>query len=280
VLYYNKDWLAELGYSDPPETWDGFAEMACAASLQPFSDSKGEGRTLGYEHTATTRTFASFLFSAGGNIATEDGTAYAFNSPEGQEVALFLQELRSRGCADVAARADPRIGFGAGRVLFSVAPVHQLSLYREAVIDGAGFEWDVLPLPRRSIEDATRVHVYGLSHSIFRTTPEEQLAAWLFIKWMNQPEQQARWAEQSGYYPVRRSATGLMEVYLADNPSFHRALGFLGLEYGFEPSLVGYDGCRNVLEDTIEAVLSGAEVQAAMDAAVARCDASLSSPSP
>jgi multiple sugar transport system substrate-binding protein/sn-glycerol 3-phosphate transport system substrate-binding protein len=280
ALYYNKDWLAELGYSDPPETWEAFAEIACAAVQQPFSDSKGEGKILGYEQTVTTRTFATFLLSGGADIATQDGTAYSFNSPEAQDIALFLQELHGGGCGDVAARTDPRIGFSAGRVLFAVAPIHQLTLYREEVIDGAGFEWDIVPLPRLSVEDAPRMHVYGLSQSIFRTTPEEQLAAWLFIRWIDQPEQQARWAQQSGYYPVRQSATALMEAHLADNPSYDKALSLLALDYGFEPTLAGYDICRDVLEDTIHAVLSGADVQVQMDDAVARCNASLLSFSP
>jgi multiple sugar transport system substrate-binding protein/sn-glycerol 3-phosphate transport system substrate-binding protein len=280
ALYFNSDWLAELGYSDPPETWDAFAEMACAAAQQPFSDSKSEGRILGYEYTASSRTFATFLFSGGADIVTQDGTAFAFNSPAAQEMALYLQELQSRGCIDAAPHAEPHIGFSTGRVLFAVAPIHQLTLFRDKVIDGAGFDWDIVPLPRRSVDDPPRMHVYGLGQSIFRTTPEEQLAAWLFIKWMSQPEQQARWAQQSGYYPVRQSATGLMETYLADHPLFAKALDFLALDYSFEPALVGYDSCRDVLEDTLEAVLSGADIRAEMDNAVTRCNASLSSSSP
>ena len=48
VLYYNKDWLAELGYDAPPTTPEEFKEMACAAAAQPFSGATAEG-SIGYQ---------------------------------------------------------------------------------------------------------------------------------------------------------------------------------------------------------------------------------------
>jgi sn-glycerol 3-phosphate transport system substrate-binding protein len=49
---------------------------------------------------------------------------------------------------------------------------------------------------------------YGLW--IFNVRPkEEQEAAWTFIKWLMEPEQQAEWFAGSGYLPVSRSAVDL-----------------------------------------------------------------------
>ena len=39
VMYYNMDWLEELGYDAPPATPEEFKEVACAATEQPFSGS-------------------------------------------------------------------------------------------------------------------------------------------------------------------------------------------------------------------------------------------------
>jgi sn-glycerol 3-phosphate transport system substrate-binding protein len=45
---------------------------------------------------------------------------------------------------------------------------------------------------------------------IFNVRPkEEQEAAWKFIKWLMEPEQQAEWFAGSGYLPVSRSAVDL-----------------------------------------------------------------------
>jgi len=51
---------------------------------------------------------------------------------------------------------------------------------------------------------------------------EEQEAAWKFVKWMVQPEQQAEWFAGSGYLPVSRSAVNLpvAQDVLAQYPLF------------------------------------------------------------
>ncbi|MDP6932558.1 MAG: GMC family oxidoreductase N-terminal domain-containing protein, partial [Myxococcota bacterium] len=58
-------------------------------------------------------------------------------------------------------------------------------------------------------------NVYGASVAICRTTPERQLAAWLFLKWFTEPEQQARWVvawAESGLTLVRLWARMLLTV--------------------------------------------------------------------
>ena len=52
--------------------------------------------------------------------------------------------------------------------------------------------------------------VYGRSLWILKGRPEaEQEAAWKFVKWLLEPEQQAEWFAGSGYLPVRVSAYDL-----------------------------------------------------------------------
>ena len=46
ILYYNKDWLNELGLDDP-KTPDDFAEAACAATNKDFSGKMGEEQSYG-----------------------------------------------------------------------------------------------------------------------------------------------------------------------------------------------------------------------------------------
>ena len=62
---------------------------------------------------------------------------------------------------------------------------------------------------------------------IFNVRPkEEQEAAWKFIKWLMEPEQQAEWFAGSGYLPVSRSAVNLpaAQDVLAKLPSLPGAL--------------------------------------------------------
>ena len=57
------------------------------------------------------------------------------------------------------------------------------------------------------------MNVYGASVSMGRSTPERELATWIFIKYYTSPESQAKWARASNYFPVRQSvADGLERV--------------------------------------------------------------------
>ncbi len=49
--------------------------------------------------------------------------------------------------------------------------------------------WTLLPFP--SVGKPT-VFVSGSSYGILQHNPEEDLASWLFIRWLSQPEQQIR----------------------------------------------------------------------------------------
>ncbi len=42
VMYYNQDWLEELGYDGPPETWEELEEMARGIG-EPILGSDGRG---------------------------------------------------------------------------------------------------------------------------------------------------------------------------------------------------------------------------------------------
>ncbi|MEW6753763.1 MAG: extracellular solute-binding protein [Candidatus Latescibacterota bacterium] len=66
LLYYNEDWLRELGYRQPPRTWVQFAEMCRKARAQPFSRSADATRTLGFMLEEDASRLASMVFSRGG----------------------------------------------------------------------------------------------------------------------------------------------------------------------------------------------------------------------
>ena len=279
VMYYNEDWLAELGYDGPPETWEEFGEMACAAAEQPFSGATGEGTSFGYVFSVNASRFATFVFSRGGNIINREGTGYVFNRPEGLESVVFLRDLMERGCAvEQTQRYGDQSEFGSGRSLFAIGSSFRLPFYVEAVGEGAGFSWSVNPPPHTI--GVPRMNAYGASRSIFVTSPVEQLAAWSFIKWMNEPEQQARWASGTGYFAIRQSAADTLADYLAENAVYEKAFGFMLLDHGIEPPVVGYDRCRSAIADMLTAVLRGEDAQAQLDAAVNQCDGYLTEAAP
>ena len=281
VMYYNEDWLAELGYGGPPETWGEFAEMTCKAIEQPFSGATGEGAYLGYEYTIDASRFATLVFSRGGNIVNENGTGYVFNGPEGLAALTFLKDLVDRGCAAEATESyGDQTDFGVGRVLFTISSISGLPHYKQAVDQGAGFKWSVAPPPHSTDRAAPRMNIYGASQSIFVSTPEEQLAAWLFIKWMSEPKQQATWAGGTGYYPIRQTAADLLADYFAQTPTYQKVFSFMLYDYGTEAPVTGYDQCRVAIVEMFRACMGGADAQTQLDSTVEMCNQYLKEAAP
>ena len=279
VMYYNEDWLAELGYDGPPETWDEFREMACKAVEQPFSGATVEGPGLGYVYSVDASRFATFVFSRGGNIINEDGTAYVFSGAEGVDALTFLQGMVNDGCAiEQTEKYGDQSDFGAGRSIFTISSISGLPYYKSVVDEGAGFNWSVNPPPHTT--DKPRLNIYGASQSIFVSSPEEQLAAWLFIRWMSEPEQQATWASGTGYFPTRQAAADLLADYFAEHPIYKKAFTFMSMDYGIESPVAGYDECRSAISEMLTAVLGGEDAQTQLDATAAACNEYLEEAAP
>jgi multiple sugar transport system substrate-binding protein len=270
VLHYNEDWLIELGYDSPPETLEAFEEITCAAPKQSFSDSKGEGSSWGFAYPARASQFASFLFGMGGDITNKAGTEFVFDDEEGLATLVFLRLLATHDCATLTDDTATRIGdFGEGRTLFLIASVHQLADTWAAVDQGAGFGWSVSPVPHST--DQPRMNVFGPSLSILKTAPENQLAAWLFTRWLSEPTQQAKWAASTGYLPTRRSSAELLTDYLATHPNYAKALGYLANRYGTQLPISGYSQCQTFIGGMLTAVAAGGDIRGELDATVEQC---------
>jgi len=259
IMYYNLDWLKELGYDGPPQTWDEFQEMACQATHHRFSGGPNDESPIGYEVSTDASRFASMVFSRGGDLMNEEMTAYTLNTPQSREAMMLMQHLWQVGCAGpIAYRYGDQDDFASGKLLFTFSSSSNLPYYKSAVADGAQFNWSVAALPHTTSDPV--VNTYGASVSIPKTTPEEQLGAWLFLKWWSQPEQQAEWAKVTNYFPVRKSAAAAMQDYFAQNPNYAKAFNLL--PYGkTEPPVACYGTVRTKISAAYSAILNGANVE-------------------
>lgn len=258
VLYYNADWLAELGYDAPPSTPEEFKEMACAASQTPFSAATSEG-SIGYELSVDASRFASWTFAFGGDIFDYETGRFSLDSAAATEAMTFLQGMFDEGCAAVVTEAyGDQTDFGAGRTLFAVGSSSGLPFYQSAIDEGAGHSWSVAAIPHTTAEPV--MNIYGASVSIpSGHTPEQDLATWLFIKYYTSPDIQADWAVASQYFPVRQSVAAGLTDYFDANPAYQTAFDLL--QYGTaEPPVPGYDFVRDIMEQEMAAIMDGADV--------------------
>jgi multiple sugar transport system substrate-binding protein len=257
VLYYNITWLKKLGVSVPPATWAAF-EALCKKATDP---AKG---TYGYSLDPFDASHLyAFVISFGGEIAKSDGSGYQFNTPQMKSVMTLMKRLYDNGWAKKNAKQyDYQNEFGNSQALFSISSTSGVAYYDSVVKKSkAPFDWTVGAVPQSVAGKKPAIDLYGASVSVPKTTPEKQLAAWLFIKWFSEPEQQAKWTTISGYFPVRKSAAPLLKDYLAKNKVFAAAWTLLNsADLKAEPPYAGYDLVRDKMLAAYNAILNGADI--------------------
>ncbi len=269
VLYYNADWLNELGYEAPPETWEAFREMSMVATDPDVA-------TYGYALAVDGSTVANWLWSRGGDVVSPDGKTAVFNGPEAVDALTFVQALMDDGYAyQTIARHADQAGFANEKVLFAFDSTERLAQYAEAIADGARFNWSVAPMPHSTAEPVVLIQARGAC--VFKSTPQKQLASWLFIRAFVQPENNVEWATAENNFPLRQSALDSeeMQTYVEENPNYGTAFGFLQWSRG-EPPVPAYDAIRRLISEATTAVFTGqSTVREALDFAVQEATALL-----
>jgi ABC-type glycerol-3-phosphate transport system substrate-binding protein len=263
VIYYNQTWLEELGFSGPPTTPDEFKEQACAAA-----EANGDG-TGGFILRDDASAVAAWTYAYGGDVLTEDGTGYVYNGQATVDALTFLKGMLDEGCAYFFTEGFPNTEFAARRAIFAMGSSSGIPFYAADTATFAeenGTEpdvWGVAAVPHTTPDPVQ--NIYGGDVMITVTTPEQQLAAWLFVKWFTSPEIMARWDRLSGYFPTRASVVPLLGDYLTENPQWASAVELLPYSY-YEPQLISYTGVRNAATQAFNEIMQGADVQATLDA--------------
>lgn len=272
VMYYNSDWLKQLGYDAPPKDWKTWAESAAKAS-----DASKKKYAFAFKHDASN--FASEVFSRGGRILAADGSAYVFNSQAGiDSIALEQQLFKNKQALEIlpSEAYGEQNRFANGQVMYTFSSSSGLPFYRDAVDKGAKFKWDINLLP---YNEKPGVNLYGASVSVYKTTPEKELAAWLVIKFLGEPAQTAKWAISTGYLPVRKSAKEQVVNAYKANPQWGSAADsyakmFDWFQYAMvESPVAGYDPVRKLIDtDVMTPVITDFTVdpKKLLDAAVAK----------
>jgi len=262
VLYYNMDWLIELGYSAPPTTTVQFQEMACAAVTTPFSGRIGTD-SMGYQLSVDASRFASWVFAFGGDLFDNATQQYTLNSQAAVNSMTYLQNLFNSGCAEFVSEAyGEQTDFANGELLFALASSSGLPYYQSSVDNGSQFNWSVSSLPYTGTHPT--LNIYGASVSMPKHTSERELAAWLFLKYFTTPDVQDDWARASNYFPVRQSVADNLGDYFLQNPQYEDAFSFL--PYGkSEPATPNYQIVRDLIYDAMVEIMQGADVTATLN---------------
>ena len=249
VLVYNVDRLAALGYLTPPNSWPLFKEVCLVATADSNGDRQPDVYGLGFSPRPDF--VAAWFLSRGAPLLSTDGREVGFTGDNGLKMFESLSELAQGECFyRTPGETQDVTAFSTGRVAMIFASTSSLRDIRRAVENAGGFRWSVTPVPygRQPIT----LDVSGPAWIVLRSTPEKQLAAWLFARWFATTGQTLAWAIDTGQLPLRKSAAARLVQQSADDLHYTAALELL--PFGHADPLVPY--WPDVAEAMTRSVLS------------------------
>lgn len=252
-LFYNQSWAYDLGFSNPPADIQSFKEQACAANAAMKTDTKPENdSTGGWMVNTDPATILSWLYAFGSEVISESdkdihNSVYRFDSENAQDSFFYLRDLYDKKCVWVSTEGYPDEEFVDRRALFVTGGPVDLPYQTIAFTEGGSSDqWTIIPFPSSANDPVVITQVP--SFSIIRSTPEEDMAAWLFARWMTSPSIQAKWSALTGYFPVRSSVNDLMGEYAGSHPQWSMARDLI--KYArTEPVLPSWGDIRWVVGD-------------------------------
>ncbi len=205
-LFYNRSWAEELGFPTPPRTADEFRAQVCAANRQfrLADDDETNDGLGGWLVDGAPQTALGWLGAFGGGAG--DAAGYDFTQAANEEALRYLKSLYDDACAwlpdpqrMLPPYYDPFYRRQALAISGSSSEIPTLQAFWERM--NATDDWQLIPFPG---PQETAYALDGSSYALLRSQPEQQLAGWLFLRWLMAPEQQARWVQMTGYLPARQ----------------------------------------------------------------------------
>ncbi|MNJ40560.1 sn-glycerol-3-phosphate-binding periplasmic protein UgpB precursor [compost metagenome] len=279
ILYYNKDLFKAAGL-DPDKAPATYEELKRAAETLSKNGAPASFAIYGWF-------MEQFFANQGaeyvdnGNGRTAPATQSLVNTEAGVNTLEWWKSLVEGQAAINLGRKtdDTKKAFVAGQVSMTLDSTAGL----RGIVDSVGDKFEVgtafLPKPEGTPDGG--VIIGGASLWILNNKPEaEQKAAWEFIKFLAEPQTQAKWHISTGYFPITKKAYDeqIVKDNLAKYPQFQTAVDQL---HASKPSLATqgavmgvFPEARQIVESAIEEALGGSKPakQALDDAAKAITD--------
>ncbi|ONI39944.1 sugar ABC transporter substrate-binding protein [Candidatus Epulonipiscium fishelsonii] len=187
VLWYNKTLLDELGLT-PPTTFEQLAKTA-----KTITDETG---IVGCGFDSLSNFYTTYLYSEGKNLNPE----LDVTGPESVAAINYYLKGVKDGYFRIAGTDIYHSGpFGNGLVAMYIGSNAGESFVKQGV--GDKFEIGVAPYPSvASMQQGTDIFMFTNS------TPEQRTAAYEYLKFLTNTENQIDWGITTGYIPARHSA--------------------------------------------------------------------------
>ncbi len=265
LLFYNEDLLKQNSLK-VPVTWDDLVTVSRALTREEG----GRTTRYGFVVRPTTDYFLLHLITNGGDFLKEGNKEVAFNGPAGVEALQYLVDLVQKHKVAYVLSAFADADFGAGKVAMYYATNPGLSFAKAAVAGRFTVALAQVPYKRTraTLLSGTDVAIMA------KATPEQQAAAWKYIKFVTGTTGTTRWFMKTFYMPVRRSArdSTLARVYLQQNPEHRPGLDSLATART-APNLAEWQEIRDIIQEAMEEAILGKKTsKQALDDAAAKAN--------
>ncbi|HEY8824213.1 MAG TPA: ABC transporter substrate-binding protein [Candidatus Limnocylindria bacterium] len=289
ILYYNKDAFKEVGL-DPEKAPVTFSEIADAAKKLTKKDASGQTVRFGFGPSIYGWLFEQMMatsaapYADNGNGRDNRATKVLWNSAEAKAILDWWKAGVDGGYfynpgIDNAGSTN---AFNAGKTAMYIESTATLRGTINAVAGRFQIGTGLYPRPDSKPKDGGNI-IGGASLYIMKSRPpEEQQAAWEFVKYAMTAKVQAQWQSDTGYYPIVKAAynEGPSKDWATKYPQFLTAINEIrdspqnratnGAVLGVMPQ------ARQRTQKMIESVLLGqATSQAALEAAVTEINAAI-----
>jgi multiple sugar transport system substrate-binding protein len=251
VYYYNAELFQKVGIKEFPKTWNDFREVCF--KLKNLKDKEGN-LIIPTAGGTDIWVFASMLYQKGSKLFDEDRGEPLFNSLVAAQVLQFQLDLIYKDKVQSSRTgADLLEEFLAGRLAMT-----PFSCARRALMKGVeSFKIGMAPLP---IWDKSASIIYGTNIGMFKAAKQiEKDAAWEFIKWFTNPDNQIRWSLGTYYVPIQKSSLNdhRLSEQIDQTPGLREAYGQLESAV-FEPrGEAWFEGRTILIEDGLETATLG-----------------------
>ncbi|GAA0116518.1 ABC transporter substrate-binding protein [Clostridium senegalense] len=266
LLFYNEDLLKEKNVK-VPTNWNELKDAA--KTLTVDKDNDGTTDTVGLALNSSVGIDSSFwVEQAGGHLIDEENDKILFNSQETAEAFDFLAGMVKDGSAKVCTEEKYMTGpFGRGEAAMGISSISALpDIIKTCSGNNINFKTAVLP------ENKQKAALFaGTDVTIFNTpSPEEKLAAFEFIKFFMEEENQLTWGTNSGYLPLRKSvleSNDFKNYVEKENPA--KGVAVEEFDYGYcDPKVLnGYSIHENMNKALQQILLEEKDTKAALDEA-------------
>ena len=286
LLYYNKAPFRQAGLDPdrPPRTLDELRDVSQRLVVRDASGNlarAGIALEIGPWYVENLLVMHGDLYADKANGREAPATQVLFDNQSMRQFFRWWRDMLRDGLAINVGRnptgADHFIAVASGRAVMAIGSSGALRSIFDALASGQaqGVEIGVAPMPGLEGSIAGPPPGDGCIWMIGSRPESEQEAAWTFLKWLLEPEQQAEWFAGSGFIAIRKSAYDLPAARQAmeNYPGFRVAVE--GLERGpakpetLGPVIGAFPQVREALAKAAEQMILGSKDpnQALKDAA-------------